>query len=115
MLFATIVSFAQPMIGELPAPRVVEDGSLVVAFITKGFESEATQRNYHQFKIECAHRGWEIVEVTTALEKTSDAVRALIEKTLMLSYVPIVILTIGWMKSRWPGKKGLVFILLILK
>ena len=80
MLFATIVSFAQPMVGELPAPRVVEDGSLVVAFITKGFESEATQRNYHQFKIECAHRGWEIVEVTTALEKTSDAVRALIEK-----------------------------------
>ena len=80
MLIAAITASAQPLVGELPAPRVVEDGSLTVAFVTKGFESEATQRNYHQFKIECAHRGWEIVEVTTALEKTSDAVRALIEK-----------------------------------
>jgi ABC-type sugar transport system substrate-binding protein len=82
MLFAVVISLAQPLVGELPAPRIVEGRPLVVAFITKGFESEATQRNYHQFKIECAYRGWEIIEVTTALEKTSDAVRALIEKNV---------------------------------
>jgi len=82
MLFAVAISLAQPLVGELPVPRVVEGRPLVVAYVTKGFESEATQRGYGQFKIECAHRGWEIVEVTTALEKTSDAVRALIEKNV---------------------------------
>jgi len=82
MLFAVIISMAQPMIGELPAPRVVEGRPLVVAYVTKGFESEATQRGFSQFKIECAYRGWEIVEVTTPLEKTSDAIRALIEKNV---------------------------------
>jgi len=82
MLFSVLISAAQPLVSELPAPRVVKGRPLVVAFVTKGFESEFVQRSYTQFRIECAYRGWEIVEVTTPLEKTSDAVRALIEKNV---------------------------------
>lgn len=75
----SITSFAQPLVGELPSPRVVTDRPLKVAFFTKGYESEATQRNYAQFKIECAARGWELIEVTAPLEKAADSIRALLE------------------------------------
>jgi len=78
-LFSALISFAQPLINELPSPRVITDRPLKVAFFTKGFEAESVQRNYTQFKIECAKRGWEIIEVTTPLEKAADSVRALLE------------------------------------
>lgn len=77
---ATCGVVAQSRDKDLPAPRVVKGRPLVVAFVTKGFESEATQRNYAQFKIEAAYRGWKIVEVTSTMEKAGDAVRAVIEK-----------------------------------
>ena len=75
----SITSFAQPLAGELPSPRVVTDRPLKVAFFTKGFEAESVQRNFTQFKIECAKRGWELIEVTSTLEKAADSIRALLE------------------------------------
>lgn len=83
VLLVGLVSFgvvAQSRDKDLPTPRVVKGRPLTVAFVTKGFESEATQRNYAHFKIEAAYRGWKIVEVTSTAEKAGDAVRAVIEK-----------------------------------
>ena len=48
---------------DFPRPRVKEDGSLTIGFVSDKPEFESIQRILQQLRLECTHRGWELVEV----------------------------------------------------
>ena len=50
----------------LPVPRVVKDRPLVLGYMLMGLTAESQQRWYWQTKIECAHRGWKLIEIVDA-------------------------------------------------
>ncbi len=68
-LTVVVVFMASAFIGfadSYPAPRVKRDGKLTVAVCCHGLEAESCQRDFQQYKIECAHRGWKMIDCMTA-------------------------------------------------
>jgi ABC-type sugar transport system substrate-binding protein len=73
VIFVVAMTVATFMVGavlatadEFPAPRVKRDGKLTVAVCCHGLEAESCQRDFQQYKIECAHRGWKMIDCMTA-------------------------------------------------
>jgi ABC-type sugar transport system substrate-binding protein len=73
VIFVVAMTVAAFMVGavlatadEFPAPRVKRDGKLTVACCCHGLEAESCQRDFQQYKIECAHRGWKMIDCMTA-------------------------------------------------
>ncbi|MCD7735755.1 MAG: hypothetical protein LUI07_02115, partial [Lachnospiraceae bacterium] len=50
-------------------PRMSEDGSLTIGFVSDKPEFESIQRILQQLRLECEHRGWELVEVVYESEQ----------------------------------------------
>lgn len=46
-----------------PHPRVSTDGHLTIGFVSDKPEFESIQRILQQLRLECVHRGWDLVEV----------------------------------------------------
>jgi ABC-type sugar transport system substrate-binding protein len=81
LLIAANFLFGQALIGQLPSPRVVKNRPLRVVFMAPNVLSESTLRNYRQFQIECAYRGWELIEaIPVPHEQASNMTRSLIAK-----------------------------------
>ena len=46
-----------------PHPRVKTDGSLTIGYISDKPEFESIQRILQQLRLECKHRGWNLIEL----------------------------------------------------
>ncbi|MBR1820747.1 MAG: recombinase family protein, partial [Clostridia bacterium] len=46
-----------------PHPRVKTDGSLTIGYISDKPELESIQRILQQLRLECKHRGWNLIEL----------------------------------------------------
>jgi len=86
-LFGTVVASAQ----SLPDPRVKRDGKLTVAVCCHGLEAESCQRDFQQYKIECAHRGWKMIDAMTAGFTGAEQRSAL--ETLIQKNVDAIVIT----------------------
>ena len=64
-MFGSIVATAD----EFPAPRVKENGKLTVAVCCHGLEAESCQRDFQQYKIDCAHRGWKLATTSSSRKR----------------------------------------------
>jgi len=64
------------------AAEIKEVEGLTIAICGHGLEAESCQRDYQQAKIECEHRGWEMVDAMTVLDSADQraTMEALIEK-----------------------------------
>ena len=76
---------------DLPDPRVKRDGKLTVAVCGHGLEAESCQRDFQQYKIECAHRGWKMIDCMTAGFTGAEQRSAL--ETLIQKNVDAIVLT----------------------
>lgn len=54
---------------DYPHPVVKEDGALTIGFISDKPEFESIQRILQQLRLECTHRGWDLVEVVYESEQ----------------------------------------------
>ena len=54
---------------DYPHPVVKSDGALTIGFISDKPEFESIQRILQQLRLECTHRGWELVEVVYESEQ----------------------------------------------
>lgn len=64
--------------------------NITVALCGHGLESESCQRDFHQMKIECAHRGWEYIDCMTV--RDSNEQRETLE-TLIRKKVDAIVIT----------------------
>jgi len=64
------------------AAEIKEVEGLTVAICGHGLEAESCQRDYQQAKIECEHRGWEMVDAMTVVDSAEQraTMETLIEK-----------------------------------
>ena len=91
MVTAFLVGAVFAVADEYPAPRVKRDGKLTVACCCHGLEAESCQRDFQQYKIECAHRGWKMIDCMTA-GFTGAEQRATLE-TLIRKNVDAIVIT----------------------
>jgi len=59
----TLSAFAVELAPDgFPVPRVVKDRPIKIGSVSTNLATESVVRNWHQAKIEAAHRGWELVQ-----------------------------------------------------
>lgn len=63
VLSASAAAEANTAFDEFPHPRVSTDGHLTIGFVSDKPEFESIQRILQQLRLECIHRGWDLIEV----------------------------------------------------
>ena len=105
LLVLSLVSVA--FAAGLPHPRVVKNRQFVVGYLYRELGTESAQRNYHQVKIEAAHRGWKLVEVYAQTDEARrDGFNNLINQNvdaIVIANMPMQPLTDLIIKARQKG------------
>jgi len=60
-----IASFSLNALAQFPDPKVIKDRPLKIGYLWLGPIADSTQRHLQQATIECAHRGWELIDAAS--------------------------------------------------